>query len=97
MISEIYKPKRIGHITLVHKFQHTFAEIVQDHEDIVAILKEIKHQQLELDVNSAGLAKPYCLEIYPPLSYIKLAKESRDSTCIWIGCTSSKRFTSVLQ
>ncbi|SDM73151.1 histidinol-phosphatase (PHP family) [Psychrobacillus sp. OK028] len=70
-----FKPKRIGHITLVHKFQHAFTEEVHDHEDIVAILNEIKHQQLELDVNSAGLAKPYCLESYPPPSYIKLAKE----------------------
>lgn len=70
-----YKPKRIGHITLVHKFQHAFIEEVQDHEDIVALLNEIKHQQLELDVNSAGFAKPYCLESYPPLPYIMLAKE----------------------
>lgn len=70
-----YKPRRIGHITLVHKFQHTLTEVVQDHEDIVNILKEIKYQQLELDVNTAGLAKPYCLEVYPPLPYIKLAKE----------------------
>ena len=70
-----YKPKRIGHITLVHKFQHAITEDVQDHEEIVAILHEIAHHQLELDVNSAGLAKPYCLESYPPLPYIKLAKE----------------------
>ncbi|WP_277585533.1 histidinol-phosphatase HisJ [Psychrobacillus antarcticus] len=70
-----FKPKRIGHITLVHKFQHTFAEVVQDHKEIIVILNEIKHQQLELDVNSAGLAKPYCLEIYPPPAYIKLAKD----------------------
>lgn len=70
-----YKPKRIGHITLVHKFQHAFSEEVPDHDEIVAILNEIKQQQLELDVNSAGLAKPYCLETYPPLPYIKLAKQ----------------------
>ena len=71
----IYKPKRIGHITLVHKFQHAFPEDVDDHEEIVAILTEIKNQQLQLDVNSAGLAKPYCLESYPAPSYIQLAKQ----------------------
>ncbi|MFJ7971044.1 histidinol-phosphatase HisJ [Psychrobacillus sp. NPDC096389] len=71
----IYKPKRIGHITLVHKFQHAFPEIVDDHDEIVAILIEIKNQQLQLDVNSAGLAKPYCLESYPAPSYIQLAKQ----------------------
>ena len=71
----IYKPKRIGHITLVHKFQHAFPETVDDYEEIVAILMEIKNQQLQLDVNSAGLAKPYCLESYPAPSYIQLAKQ----------------------
>lgn len=71
----IYKPKRIGHITLVHKFQHALNEKVDDHEEIVSILKEMKYQQLELDVNSAGLSKPYCLESYPPTVYINMAKQ----------------------
>ncbi|WP_391116435.1 histidinol-phosphatase HisJ [Psychrobacillus sp. L3] len=69
-----YKPKRIGHITLVHKFQHVLSEKVDDQEEIVSILKEIKNQQLQLDLNSAGLAKPYCLESYPPLPYVIMAK-----------------------
>ncbi len=29
----------------------------------------------ELDVNSASLAKPYCLESYPPQRYISSARE----------------------
>ena len=71
----IYKPKRIGHITLVHKFQHALSESVEDSEDILSILREIKNQQLQLDVNSAGLAKEFCLEPYPPLNYITIAKQ----------------------
>ena len=70
-----FKPKRIGHITLVHKFQRSVTEIVQDHEDILTVLNAIKQHRLELDINTAGLAKPYCLEVYPPLPYIKLAKQ----------------------
>lgn len=70
-----YKPKRIGHITLVHKFQHVLHEKVDDHEDILSILKEMKNRHLQLDVNSAGLAKPYCLESYPPPLYIEMAKQ----------------------
>ncbi|QFF99716.1 histidinol-phosphatase [Psychrobacillus glaciei] len=70
-----YKPKRIGHITLVHKFQHALTEKVDDQEEIVSILKEIKNQHLQLDLNSAGLAKPYCLESYPPPPYIIMAKQ----------------------
>ncbi|MFJ5768292.1 histidinol-phosphatase HisJ [Psychrobacillus sp. NPDC093180] len=71
----IYKPKRIGHITLVHKFQHALPEKVEDHKEIISILSEMKNQQLQLDVNSAGLAKPYCLESYPAPPYIQLAKQ----------------------
>lgn len=71
----IYKPKRIGHITLVHKFQHALSEIVDDHEDILGILVEMRNRLLELDANSAGLAKPFCKESYPPIPYISLAKE----------------------
>lgn len=70
-----YKPKRIGHITLVHKFQHALQEKVDDHQEIVSILTEMKNKHLQLDVNSAGLAKPYCLESYPAPDYIHLAKQ----------------------
>lgn len=70
-----FKPKRIGHITLIHKFQHALTEKVDDHDAIVSVLKEMKNQHLQLDVNSAGLAKTYCLESYPPPTYIMLAKE----------------------
>ncbi|TQR18436.1 histidinol-phosphatase HisJ [Psychrobacillus vulpis] len=70
-----YKPKRIGHITLVHKFQHALTEKVNDHQDIISILTEIKNQHLQLDVNSAGLAKSYCLESYPAPPYIEKAKQ----------------------
>ncbi|TQR09672.1 histidinol-phosphatase HisJ [Psychrobacillus soli] len=71
----IYKPKRIGHITLVHKFQRALPELINDHEEIVSILLELKNKELQLDVNSAGLAKPYCLESYPAPAYIQLAKQ----------------------
>ncbi|MEK4486748.1 histidinol-phosphatase HisJ [Psychrobacillus sp. FSL H8-0484] len=70
-----YKPNRIGHITLVHKFQHALDEKVDDHEEINSILTEMKNQHLALDVNSAGLAKAYCLESYPPPAYIGFAKK----------------------
>ena len=70
-----YKPKRIGHITLVHKFQHALSEKIDDHEDIISILTEMKKRNLQLDVNSAGFTKPYCLESYPSLPYIELAKQ----------------------
>lgn len=70
-----YKPKRIGHPTLIHKFQHDHKAIVNDHEMIMKTLELIKDNQYELDVNSAGLAKQFCLEPYPPTRYIMVAKD----------------------
>jgi len=70
-----YKPKRVGHPTLIHKFQHFHGIQVDDHEMIMKTLELIKGHQYEMDVNSAGLAKQYCREAYPPPRYILAAKE----------------------
>ncbi|MTD29559.1 histidinol-phosphatase HisJ [Planomicrobium sp. YIM 101495] len=69
-----YKPKRIGHPTLIHKFQYAHGEKIDDNEAIIAVLKKIKSAGLELDVNSAGLAKPDCREPYPPFHFIEQAR-----------------------
>ena len=60
-----YKPKRIGHMTLVRKFQHKYPVSHSFRVQIDGILEEIKVQGLALDYNGAGTAKPYCLETYP--------------------------------
>ncbi|WP_019413906.1 histidinol-phosphatase HisJ [Paenisporosarcina sp. TG20] len=70
-----FKPKRIGHPSLIHKFRYAHDTLVDDHEMIVKTLQLMKEYNYELDVNSAGLAKQYCLEPYPPQAYITLAKE----------------------
>lgn len=70
-----FKPKRIGHPTLIHKFQHAHQETIDDHEQIEHVLQSIKHHNYELDVNSAGYAKKFCLESYPPIRYIEHAKQ----------------------
>lgn len=70
-----YKPKRIGHPTLVHKFQHVHGEQINDKEEIRHLLLHMKEMNYELDANSAGIRKQYCLEPYPPLSMIRFAEE----------------------
>ncbi len=70
-----FKPKRIGHITLVHKFQLALSEKIDDDSYIQEILLEMSNRKLALDLNSAGLAKPLCKESYPPLVYVKDAKK----------------------
>ncbi|MGE7622728.1 histidinol-phosphatase HisJ [Viridibacillus sp. NPDC096237] len=68
-----FKPKRIGHPTLVHKFQLAHQQKIDDHKQIEEILQLMANKDYELDVNGAGLSKKYCKEPYPPLQYIKLA------------------------
>lgn len=70
-----FKPKRIGHPTLIHKFQHIHKETVNDDKRIEQVLNAMKNHHLELDVNSAGYAKKFCLESYPPIRYIEQAKQ----------------------
>ena len=69
-----FKPKRIGHPTLIHKFQLAHNEKMDDTARIQQLLLEIQRCGLQLDFNSAGLSKEYCRESYPHtqfLSYIK--------------------------
>ncbi|MED4715700.1 histidinol-phosphatase HisJ [Bacillus badius] len=70
-----FKPKRIGHLTLVHKFQRRFPCKEDFSEEIEAILKTIKANDYEIDLNGAGLMKPLCLEAYPSPKIAQRAKE----------------------
>lgn len=69
----LYKPKRIGHITLVHKFQKLYPCNRSFMDDINTILDLLVKHHLQLDYNGAGTVKPYCQETYPPLSIVKQA------------------------
>lgn len=61
-----YKPKRMGHITLVRKFHRKFPTNYDYQTKIIEILKNIKDRGYELDYNGAGMNKPLCRETYPP-------------------------------
>ena len=69
-----YKPKRIGHPTLVHKFQLAHNEKIDDELQVKNILKLMANKGYDLDYNSAGLSKSFCLEPYPPVHYIEYAQ-----------------------
>lgn len=72
-----YKPKRIGHLTLIRKFQKLFPENNRYMKWIEQILTEMAKRQMELDVNVAGLRKEYCGEIYPPKYVINIAIQQK--------------------
>lgn len=69
-----FKPKRIGHPTLVHKFQLTHGEQIDDSVRIKALFNQIKEAGMEIDMNGAGFSKPDCQESYPPSAYLDYAK-----------------------
>lgn len=69
-----FKPKRIGHPTLIHKFQLAHSEQIDDDSRIKELLTYMKEKSYELDVNSAGLSKSFCKEPYPPMHMIDYAR-----------------------
>ncbi|WP_066153640.1 histidinol-phosphatase HisJ [Halalkalibacter krulwichiae] len=66
-----YKPNRIGHMTLVRKFQKKFPIDRSFQTETSSILAEIKKKGYELDYNGAGYIKPLCREPYPYDSIIE--------------------------
>ncbi|BCB05265.1 histidinol-phosphatase HisJ [Bacillus sp. KH172YL63] len=69
-----YKPKRIGHMTLVKKFQQKYPATRSFTGEINRILQEVASRNLELDYNGAGFVKPLCGESYPPKEIIQQAR-----------------------
>ncbi|WP_416151854.1 histidinol-phosphatase HisJ [Salipaludibacillus sp. HK11] len=70
-----FSPDRIGHITLVRKFQKLFPRTFDDSVLIEKTLTSMVSENKKLDVNAAGLYKEHCQEIYPPVSWVKRAKD----------------------
>jgi histidinol-phosphatase (PHP family) len=72
-----FKPKRIGHITLVNKFQKLYPVTFSTDTSVKKVIQAIKEQKLEIDYNVAGLRKKYCGETYPEESIAKLAHKQK--------------------
>lgn len=70
-----FKPKRIGHPTLIHKFQLAHPELIEDTATIQHVLLEMKKCGYQLDFNSAGLSKQYCQESYPHTRFLPYIKQ----------------------
>ena len=60
---------RIGHMTLIKKFQDYYS-LTNEYSNsnqklIIEVLKAVKDSGFELDLNTAGLYKQYCNDLYP--------------------------------
>ncbi|WP_096152939.1 MULTISPECIES: histidinol-phosphatase HisJ [Bacillus] len=62
----IFKPKRIGHITLVEKFKLLYPYNGNLSLFVLPLLDLIKKHEMQLDYNGAGVNKKYCQDTYPP-------------------------------
>ncbi|MBD7910712.1 MULTISPECIES: histidinol-phosphatase HisJ [Clostridium] len=71
----IFKPKRIGHSTLVRIFNKEFPFEYKNRELLEEIVKEIKDRNYEIDHNTAGIRKEYCREEYPSGILMELIKK----------------------
>lgn len=70
-----YKPKRLGHLTLINKFQKQFPIHFDSKKIQNELLTSIKKEGMELDFNVAGLRKNLCGEIYLDQWMIEEAKK----------------------
>ncbi|ENH96981.1 histidinol-phosphatase [Gracilibacillus halophilus YIM-C55.5] len=70
----MYKPKRIGHITLIEKYRQSFPPQMSYEKTIEDILYVIRQNHLTLDMNTAGLYKEDCGNMYPPIHIIHQAQ-----------------------
>lgn len=70
----IYKPTRVGHLSLVEKFQIKYPSGYDNLAMIEDILQSIKVKSYSLDLNTAGLYKPLCQSIYPNHQIINRAR-----------------------
>jgi histidinol-phosphatase (PHP family) len=61
------KPRRMSHLSLAHKFQLKYPLTAPQlfRPEVLEILDLIRSNDMELDLNAAGLFKPDCREIYP--------------------------------
>jgi histidinol-phosphatase (PHP family) len=69
-----FKPKRIGHPTLVRIFNTKYPLDYTNITLLEEIIKEMKIRNYEVDFNTAGIRKPYCKEIYPSGIFAELVE-----------------------
>ncbi|MFG6148259.1 histidinol-phosphatase HisJ [Halobacillus sp. B23F22_1] len=72
-----HKPNRIGHMTLIKKFQLLYDPPENWYHSASLFLDTVKKQGMSLDYNGAGAKKSYCHESYPPLSIAALASSKK--------------------
>lgn len=70
-----YKPRRIGHPTLIRIFNQKYPFDYEDKGIFLRLIQALKLRGMEIDYNVAGLRKEYCNETYPSGKLLEMAKQ----------------------
>ena len=88
-----YKPKRIGHLNLVRKFNKVFPYSYDNNIVLEELLMLIKEKGYELDYNVSGLLKEYCKEPYISGHLLELVKKYKIPVVFGSDAHSVKNMT----
>ena len=69
----IFKPKRIGHPTLIRIFNKKYPIDYSNTKLFQEIVDEINKRNYEIDYNTAGLRREFCGETYPSGEFYEIA------------------------
>lgn len=78
----IYKPKRIGHLNLVRKFNKLFPYNYEGNNLLNGVINLIHEKGYELDFNTSGIRKIYCKEPYIHGYLLELVKKYNIKTVL---------------
>ena len=71
-----YKPKRVGHPSLVRIFNKKYPIEYKNYKLLDYLVEALKENNYEVDFNVAGLRKKFCGEIYPSGYLYRWLKDS---------------------
>ncbi len=77
-----YKPRRIGHLNLVRKYNKIYPYDYSGNENLEEIVRIVKSKDYELDFNVSGYRKPYCNEAYIDGYLLKLVRDYNVKTIL---------------
>lgn len=77
-----YKPRRIGHLNLVRKYNKIYPYDYSGNEKLEEIVRIVKSKDYELDFNVSGYRKSYCNEAYIDGYLLKLVRDYNVKTIL---------------
>ncbi|MPM78130.1 Histidinol-phosphatase [bioreactor metagenome] len=77
-----HKPKRLGHLNLVRKYNQIFSYDYTGNKTLEEVIKLVKEKDYELDFNISGIRKQYCKEPYIHGYLLELVKQYKIPTVL---------------